>query len=219
MDYVESVLCLFCFIVAGVLPTTNLSYFVLPLAILNNAIDRRTLLTGSLKSQSRAIHINIPVWHHQAVSKFENLKSSTPPLTLLQAFGFAVGSNAPSNSDTELLQISDWTWSTRAKYPFANDLSYYATAMFNDMFYVFGGRSHINRYTDLSTIAKYNPDSDKWLKVGQLKQPRTYHSVILSKNSFMIIGDGLNNKMTEKCQLDGDLLTCEEQQPENIRYG
>ena len=89
--------------------------------------------------------------------------------------------------------------------------------MFNDEFYVFGGRSYNSRSTELSTIAKYNPSSDTWLKVGELSQPRIFHSVILSQDYFMIIGNNGGNKMSEKCQLVGNLMTCEEQQPENIR--
>ena len=89
--------------------------------------------------------------------------------------------------------------------------------MFNDMFYVFGGKSYTSGTTELSTIAKYNPSSDTWLKVGQLKQARNWHNVILSQGYFMIVGDGDGNKMSEKCHLVGDLMTCEEQQPENIR--
>ena len=135
------------------------------------------------------------------------------------AFGSVVGGYNPNNAETELLKISNWTWSTKAKYPYANSISYYATTMYNDMFYVFGGIDHSSRSTELSIIAKFNPDTNTWLKVGQLNQPRIHSSVILSQSYFMIIGDNNRNNLTEKCHLADDVMTCEEQQPENIRYG
>jgi len=42
-------------------------------------------------------------------------------------FGFVVGGYNPYNAETELLKISDWTWSTKTKYPYANDIVYFAT--------------------------------------------------------------------------------------------
>ena len=149
---------------ADVSPTTNIFYFVLGSAISNNATNHQALLMGLPKLPSRAIHIR-PEWRHQAVSQLLLCFGTH----FCQAFGFVVGGYDPSSAETELLKISDWTWSTRATYPFAKDVVYYATTMFNDEFYVFGGRSYTSRSTELSTIAKYNPDSDTWLKVGQLR--------------------------------------------------
>ena len=92
--------------------------------------------------------------------------------------------------------------------------------MYNDMFYVFGGRVLNSRSLSyLSTIAKFNPNTNTWLKVGQLNQPRFWSSVILSQSYFMVIGDDNGNKPTEKCHLADNVMACEEQQPENVRYG
>ena len=107
-------------------------------------------------------------------------------------YGFAVGSTRcggqsceAGHSKTELLRISDWTWSNNhAKYPYWTDISKYATIMHNEMFLIFGGFSHQKTIGDKSDaksdIARYNPKVDKWTKLGNLNAERSTHDVIIS---------------------------------------
>ena len=125
-------------------------------------------------------------------------------------YGFAVGGQGPFNAETELLSLADWTWSSRAKYPFANSISLHATAMHNDVFYVFGGYDYLSEESrDLATIAQYNPDSDTWTQIGELNTARRQHDVIVSQGAFLVIGYG----SAENCQLKGNSMTCMSQEP------
>lgn len=138
-------------------------------------------------------------------------------------YGFAVGSarcGGPScekgNSKTELLRLSDWSWSNNhAKYPYWTDISNYATIMHNEMFLIFGGFSRQYTIHDKknakSDIARYDPKSDKWTKLGNLNAERSTHDVIISGNAFLIIGDGkYRTTTTEACVLiaNKDRMKC-----------
>ena len=91
-----------------------------------------------------------------------------------------------------------------------------ATVMQNEMFYVFGGFFWTWRdNTPMSTISKYNPDNDKWTKIGNLNTARQMHDVMINQGAFLIIGDG----PTEKCELESNLMSCLNQEPVISRYG
>ena len=129
-------------------------------------------------------------------------------------YGFAVGGYNPYNAETELLSINDWTWSSRAQYPFHNDIFWHATLTHNDVFIVFGGYSYNNGGRQ-STIAQYNPNDDTWTKLGDLNKARYTHDVITSEDALLIVGDG----PTEKCTLTGNTVNCVNQEPNGLRYG
>ena len=124
-------------------------------------------------------------------------------------YGFAVGSGSPVNAETELLSINDWTWSSRAQYPFHNYISIHATVTHNEIFIVFGG--YIK-----STIAQYNPNDNTWTKLGDLNKARYLHDVITSEDAFLVVGDYYQ---TEKCTLTGNTVNCVNQEPTVSRYG
>ena len=132
-------------------------------------------------------------------------------------YGFAVGGCNVCNAETELLRIADWTWERRAKYPFAKYIRYHASVMHDQMFYVVSGYGKIDEeWTYVSTIAQYDPDNDKWTKVGDLNTARMYHNVIVSQGVFLVVGNG----PTEKCQLEGNSMVCVDQEPNlYYRYG
>ena len=123
-------------------------------------------------------------------------------------YGFAVGSHSPSNAETELLSINDWTWSSRAQYPFTSRIHAHATVTHNDVFIVFGGYSSNNNGRQ-STIAQYNPNDNTWTKLGDLNNARHYHDVITSEDAFLIVGSG----PTEKCTMTGNTVDCVNQEP------
>ena len=129
-------------------------------------------------------------------------------------YGFAVGGGrSPYNAETELLSINDWTWSSRAQYPFTNYIYGYATLIHNEVFIVFGGYGN-GQYE--STIAQYNPNDDTWTKLGDLNNARYHHDVITSEDAFLIVGDYYP---TEKCTLTGNTMNCINQEPNVSRYG
>ena len=51
----------------------------------------------------------------------------------------------------------------------------------------------------------------QWTFVGYLKTGRYGHGVIHDGSSFLVIG-GNDNYKTEKCDLNGGVITCNEQQ-------
>lgn len=86
--------------------------------------------------------------------------------------------------------------------------------MHEQMFYVFGGYT-TDPIRSLSTIAQYNPDTNKWTKVGDLNQKRNDHAAIVSQGEFLIFASG----PTEKCHLTSNKMTCVVQGEPNAGYG
>lgn len=194
-------------------PPTSTFCFVSPgrTAKTKNAIVRLSPSTNSSKSLSQTTPTEIYKWRHQIVSSCSNHAN-----LLQKVYGLAVGSGPPGNVETELLRIADWTWSSGAKYPFTrSDISSYAAVMHEENFYIFGGWSE-KAWTTFSTIAKYNPDTDTWTKVGELNMTRSRSRVIISQGAFLVIGDF---RATDKCQLTGSSMICVEQEPVVPRYG
>ena len=54
-------------------------------------------------------------------------------------FVFAVGNSKKSDTRTELLSTSTWSWSAKQAYPYASKIYSAATMNLGDSFYVFGG--------------------------------------------------------------------------------
>ena len=80
--------------------------------------------------------------------------------------------------------------------------------MQNEVFFVFGGYSYDNGARQ-STIVQYNPNTDKWIKKGELNKARRYHDVITSEDVFLIVGDG----PTEECVFTGNTINCTGKEP------
>lgn len=140
-----------------------------------------------------------------------------------KVFGFAVGHGSPTDSkghaETELLRISDWTWSTRATYPYKKNIRLHAPVVHDEMLYVFGGYKS-NKSGYLSTIAMYNANKNTWSKVGELKEGRARHQAIFIQGEFLVIDDNRGKVKAEKCYwtTGNSMMTCVEQEP-NIETG
>ena len=113
-----------------------------------------------------------------------------------------------------MLRIADWTWESRATYPFADDINTYAAVVHEQMLYLFGGNSRTSG-GEQSTIAQFNANTDTWAKVGALNQARSWHDATFSQGAFLIVGKG----QTEKCDLTDNLMECIRQEPSITRYG
>ena len=109
----------------------------------------------------------------------------------------AVGNAKNSHSYTELLSLSNWSWSVKSAYPFSSKIYSAPTLFFADHFWIFGGLDGKGG----SQIARYDPNSDVWTDFGRLAAGRDGHNVIFTQEGFFVIG-GNGNKPTEKCKFD-----------------
>ena len=122
-----------------------------------------------------------------------------------------MGSYAKRHGKLDLLDLSSWTWETRK--PYSTDVWNFATLVYDESMFVFGGYSSQKGPLDL--IRSYNPNTDTWIGRGKLLEPHCTHDVIFSSGLFLILGDenpmiGENHK-SEKCILDGNLFVCQKQ--------
>ena len=130
-------------------------------------------------------------------------------------YGFAVGSFSPENTETELINFSNWSWESRSRYPYASSyIGYHAAVSKGGDFYVIGGLADSSY---LSTIARYNTNTDTWTRLGDLVNARRDHDAIWSQDFLIVVG-GSGSPMSERCSLNGDSVVCVEQSP-SVRYG
>ena len=120
----------------------------------------------------------------------------------------AVGNAKNSHSYTELLSLSNWSWSVKSAYPFSSKIYSAPTLFFADHFWIFGGLDGKGG----SQIARYDPNSDVWTDFGRLAAGRDGHNVIFTQEGFFVIG-GNENKPTEKCKFDDFSCECSMQAP------
>ena len=127
-------------------------------------------------------------------------------------YGFAVGSQSPDNTETELIKFSNWSWESRSRYPYASSsIGYHAAVSKGGDFYVIGGYAG-GSY--LTTIARYNTYTDTWTRLGDLVNARYRHDAIWSQDFLIVAGSG----MSERCSLNSDNVVCVEQPP-SVGYG
>ena len=82
-----------------------------------------------------------------------------------------------------------------------------------DGFIVFGGMyAQSNEFYATSVIAKFNPDSNTWSKLGNLKYTRNEFGMIQIGDEYLIVG-GQGDKKTETCRLENDEMICTEREP------
>ena len=80
---------------------------------------------------------------------------------------------------------------------------------------------YTNNKSNSKTIAKLDSISYEWSKAGDLIQARHGHNAIFDKLDIIVVGgyvrDGISLK-TEKCEINGDKVTCVEQDPALEHY-
>ena len=126
-----------------------------------------------------------------------------------------MGSKLHANGELELLDLSTWTWETRS--PYYTDVNSFATLYYDNNMFVFGGES-TTLDNMLDTIRSYDPDANTWTDRGTLLKTHVTHSVIISLDEFLILGDSWLKHESEKCTFDGDLFKCEKLL-ENTNFG
>ena len=87
-----------------------------------------------------------------------------------------------------------------------SEFLYYAPIYHENAFFIFGGKHWPDFFTK---IARIDVETRLWSIVGDLRNPRMSHGVILIGNSFMVVG-GYANIKSEKCTLENNRMNCVE---------
>ena len=128
-------------------------------------------------------------------------------ISSLSEYAFVTGGWNPNHSFTELLDINSEKWTTKASYPYANEIHCHVSFYYQSSFIVFG---NYNSGTYQSTIAKFDMVNNSWAKLGDLNVARSHFAGVRSLNSFYIYG-GITNTNTypnEKCILTDNSIEC-----------
>lgn len=124
-----------------------------------------------------------------------------------------MGGVSPYHPHTEMLDLNTKTWSTRASYPYTDDISNAPILFHKSFFIIFGGYKRDSSKSDI--IAKYTPATNQWTKLGILRRLRSHHDAVEAPGFFLIVGAGNGkNYETERCILEGDNMTCAIQPPD-----
>ena len=99
------------------------------------------------------------------------------------------------HAQTELLNFSTWKW--RKSLPYFNFAEIYSFAAFfyQYEFYVVGGKT---KSLVLSSVASFNPITERWTRIGNLKSPRYGHTIDVTNDKLYIIG---GSETFEYCDL------------------
>ena len=98
-------------------------------------------------------------------------------------FLFAMGSL--EHPKTELLNFSTWNWRKSLPYLNYSEIYSFAAFFYHDEFYVVGGRT---KNEILSSVTTFNPITEKWTGIGNLRSPRYDHTVDIINDKLYIIG-------------------------------
>ena len=102
------------------------------------------------------------------------------------------------HAKTELLNFSSWNWTESSPYLNYTEIYSFATFYYQNEFYVVGGRT---KNEILSTVTSFDPMTEKWTQVGNLKFPRYDHTIDVIGDKLYIIGGSEN---FEYCDLLND---------------
>ena len=83
---------------------------------------------------------------------------------------------------------SDLSWQLKTPFPYATTYKNYATVARGDAAYYFGG---YNGSGMMKHITRFNPLDNEWTLLGELNQPRDFHSVALVGGRFLVVGGEL----------------------------
>ena len=116
-----------------------------------------------------------------------------------------------ANRVTEVYDHSTSLWSTKAFYPYRDVLIDYQMLPLFDDFIIFGGFDEKSNLT-VTTIAKFNPTTNIWTKLGNLQFSRYAFGAIEIQKQFLIMG-GEGKKRTETCTITGKSIKCKSREP------
>ena len=132
----------------------------------------------------------------------------------------AVGSLNPLGSGkhnrhnkAEVFFHSTSTWNIKASYPFHKCIMIFEIVAHSDSFILFSGTSGSTYDGQTDKIAKYNPASDQWTKIGNLQQSRRGFGVIKMGKKFIVMGGKFDGMHTEVCELKNEFIKCTSREP------
>ena len=102
---------------------------------------------------------------------------------------------SPKHAKTELLNLSTWMWKTCSQYLDYQQVYSFAAFFYKDKFYVIGGKT---KTEVLSAVSTFDPETEKWNQVGELKFPRFGHKIDVFNDKLFVIG---GSEVTEYCDI------------------
>ena len=120
-----------------------------------------------------------------------------------------------AHNRAEIYLHSTSSWKTRASYPFHETIRAFEILAHSNSFIIFGGMYGTQSATGLyetDTIAKFNPVSDQWTKLGNLRTSRHGFGVIKVDTKYLVMG-GSYDKSTETCELKNETIECTSRKP------
>ena len=120
------------------------------------------------------------------------------------------GSNAAHNK-AELYSHSTSSWKSKASYAFHEAIWTFEILSYSDSFILFGGFDSVITYS-ITTIAKFNPVSNEWTKLGSLQHDRHAFGIIEVHTKYLVMG-GQGEMRTETCELKNEKIECTSREP------
>ena len=102
------------------------------------------------------------------------------------------------HAKTELLNFLTWKWKESLPYLNYSEIYSFTAFFYNNHFYVVGGRT---KNEVLSTVTIFNPITENWTEIGNLKFPRYDHTIDVIGDTLYIVGGSEN---FEYCDLLND---------------
>ena len=116
---------------------------------------------------------------------------------------------------TELYDHKAQTWNaTWANYDSHSGIRNFQILPYLNGFIIFGGcTKSCTKGDSHRTIAKFDPDLNKWTKIGQLNRNRNKFGIIDVHGTFLVVGGKGGYSKTEKCEITGEKIKCKERLP------
>ena len=107
----------------------------------------------------------------------------------------------------EMYSHSTSSWKNQTSYEFYEAIMGFKLLAYSDFFILFGGMTD-EEPTDV--IAKFDPNSNKWSKMGNLQTRRFGLGVIEINEKFLVMGGtGEPDQMlSEECEIKNEIINC-----------
>ena len=99
------------------------------------------------------------------------------------------------HAETELLSFTTWKWDKYLPYFNYTEIYSFATFFYQYDFYVVGGKT---KNEVLSLVSTFNPKTEKWTRIGNLKFSRYDHTIDVINDKLYVVGGSEN---LERCDL------------------
>ena len=89
------------------------------------------------------------------------------------------------HAQTELLKFSTLEWKKSSPYLSYTEIYSFAAFFYGNEFYIVGGRT---KNEILSKVTSFDPMTEKWTPIGNLKSPRYDHTIEVISDKLYVIG-------------------------------